>query len=86
MIEIRRRGVASVVICSEPFVRLGRTQSRVLGVPDLPLIIIPHPLGGVAMSDVKARADAALAQLLVVLREHALGVELRGEIPHGGNE
>ena len=71
MIEVQRLGVPSAVICSEPFVRLGRTQSRVLGVPDLPLIVITHPLGGLAMDDVKARADAALPQLLDLLRERA---------------
>ena len=71
MIEVRRRGIPSVVICSEPFVQLGRTQAKVLGVPDLPLIVIKHPLGGLALLDVKARADAALAQLLDVLRERA---------------
>jgi hypothetical protein len=71
MIEVRRRGIPSAVICSEPFVQLGRTQSKVLGVPDLPLIVIQHPLGGLAMDEVKARADSALAQLLEVLRERA---------------
>ena len=71
MIEVRRLGVPSAVICSEPFVQLGRTQSKVLGVPDLPLIIIKHPLGGLALDDVKARADSVLAQLLDVLRERA---------------
>ena len=71
MIEVRRLGIPSAVICSEPFVQLGRTQSKVHGVPDLPLIIIKHPLGGLAIDDVKARADSALAQLLEVLREHA---------------
>ena len=71
MIEVRRRGVPSAVICSQPFLQLGRTQSRVLGVPDLPLIIIEHPLGGISLDDVKARADSALAQLLGLLRERA---------------
>ena len=69
MIEVRRRGVPSAVICSTPFLQLGRTQSRVLGVPDLPLIVIEHPLGGISMDDVKARADAALPRLLEMLRE-----------------
>ena len=71
MIEMRRRGIPAVVICSELFVQLGRTQAQVLGVPDLPLIVIKHPLGGLALLDVKARADSALAQLLDLLRERA---------------
>ncbi len=71
MIEVRRLGIPSAVICSEPFVQLGRTQSRVLGVPDLPLIVIKHPLGRLAMDEVEARANSALAQLLDILRERA---------------
>jgi hypothetical protein len=71
MIEVQRLGVASAVICSEPFIQLGRTQSRVLGVPDLPLIVIKHPLGGLAIDDVKARADSALAPLLELMRQRA---------------
>ncbi len=69
MIEIRKRGIPSAVICSEPFVQLGRTQSKVLGVPDLPLIVIKHPLGGLALDDVKSRAEAALKQLVPLLKE-----------------
>ena len=71
MIEVRRRGVSSAVICSKPFLQLGRNQARVLGVPDLPLIIIEHPLGGIPLDGVKARADAALPQLLEMMRERS---------------
>jgi hypothetical protein len=71
MIEVRRHGVPSAVICSDPFRKLGETQARVLGIPDLPLIMIKHPLGGITMNDVKARADAALPQVLQMLRERA---------------
>ena len=71
MIEVQRRGIPSAVICSEPFAQLGRTQSKVLGVSDLPLVVIKHPLGGLALVDVKARAETALAQLLEILRERA---------------
>ena len=71
MIEVRRRGVPSAVICSDPFRKLGETQARVLGIPDLPLVMIRHPLGGLNMEDVKARAEMALPQLLEILRERA---------------
>ena len=71
MVEVQRRGVPSAVICSKPFLQLGRNQARVLGVPDLPLILIEHPLGGIALDDVKARAESALPQLLAMLRERA---------------
>ena len=71
MIEVRRRGVPSAVICSAPFRKLGETQARVLGIPDLPLIMIKHPLGGITLDNVKERADAALPQVLELLLERA---------------
>jgi hypothetical protein len=69
MAELRRRGPMTAVICSEAFLNLARTQSRVFGVPDLPLIVIPHPLGGIAMNEVKARANQALPQLVDLLSQ-----------------
>ena len=69
MAELRRRGVFAAVICSEPFFNLGRNQARIFGVPDLPLLLIPHPLGGLALGDVKARADQAAVQLAAVISE-----------------
>ena len=60
----------SAVICSEPFLTLARNQARTFGVPDLPLIVIPHPLGGIEMAEVKARAERALPQLADLLREY----------------
>ena len=69
MAELRRRGLTTAVICSTPFEKLGRAQARVLGVPDLPLVMIEHPLGGVAMDDVRARAAQAGPAVLDLLRE-----------------
>ncbi len=69
MCEMRKRGVSAAVICSEPFVKLAKTQARVFGVPDLDLIVIPHPLGGLDMDGVKARLDVASPQLLGLIRQ-----------------
>ena len=69
MTELRKRGVGTAVICSGPFVKLGQTQSRVFGVPELPIIVIPHPLGGISLDGVRGRAEVAIAQLLELLGE-----------------
>jgi hypothetical protein len=69
MAELRKRGLLTVVICSVPFLHLGKAQARVFGVPDLPLIVIPHPLGGLVLPDVEARAAHVLPQLVDLLRE-----------------
>ena len=69
MSELRKRGIISAVICSTPFMKLGKTQARTFGVPDLPLIEIPHPLGGLAIDNVKGRAEIVLPQLLKLIEE-----------------
>ena len=69
MAEMRKRGVFAAVICSEPFVKLGKNQAHTFGVPDLPLLIIPHPLGGLALADVKARAEQAITQFVALISE-----------------
>jgi hypothetical protein len=67
MSELRKRGLATAVICSDPFLQLGKTQARVLGVPDLPLIRIPHPLGGISLEQVEGRAHVAIPKLVELI-------------------
>jgi hypothetical protein len=70
MCELRKRGLVTAVICSEPFLKLGKNQSRVFGVPDLPLLLIPHPLGGLDLSGVQGRAQHAIPQVLDIIKEN----------------
>jgi hypothetical protein len=69
MVELRKRGLVTAVICSEPFQKLGKTQARVFGVAELPLVMIAHPLGGLALADVTKRAEAAIPQVLKLIEE-----------------
>lgn len=69
MAELRKRGLITAVICSTPFEKLARAQAKVLGVPDLPLVMIQHPLGGLAIDDVKARAEQATPAVIGLLRD-----------------
>lgn len=71
MAELRKRGLVTAVICSGPFLKLGQAQARVFGVPDLPLIVIPHPLGGISLDEVRSRAAVAIAKVIDLLKEHA---------------
>ena len=68
MCELRKRGLVTAVIVSEPFLKLGKTQARVFGVPDLPLLLIPHPLGGLDLEAVKARAGHAIPQIVELIK------------------
>jgi hypothetical protein len=70
MSELRKRGLVTAVIVSEPFIKLGTTQSKVFGTPDLPLIKIPHPLGGLSLEQVEGRAHVAVPQVVKLIKEH----------------
>ena len=72
MAELRKRGLVTAVVTSTAFLKLGQTQAKIFGVPDLPLLVIPHPLGGLDLSGVKGRAEAAAPQLVKVIHEHAV--------------
>ena len=69
MCELRKRGLVTAVICSEPFLKLGKNQSRVFGVPDLPLLLIPHPLGGLDLEGVQGRAGHAIPKVVEIIKD-----------------
>ena len=69
MAQLTKRGLIAAVVCSDSFMKLGRAQAKVFGVPDLPLLQIAHPLGGLAMEQVRERAAIALPQLIKFIKE-----------------
>ena len=71
MAELRKRGLVTAVVTSTAFQKLGQTQAKIFGVPDLPLLIIQHPLGGLDIDSVKGRAEVATPQLVKLIAEHA---------------
>ena len=71
MAELRKRGLVTAVIYSGPFLKLGKAQARTFGVPELPLLEITHPLGGIALDEVKARAKQAAPQFVELVQRHS---------------
>jgi hypothetical protein len=69
MAQLTKRGLIAAVVCSDTFMKLGTAQAKVFGVPDLPLLKIRHPLGGLTMDKVRERAAVALPQLIKVVKE-----------------
>jgi hypothetical protein len=69
MAQLTKRGLIAAVVCSDTFMKLGSAQAKVFGVPDLPLLKIQHPLGGLQMDKVRERAAVALPQFLEVVKE-----------------
>ena len=53
-----------MTICTEAFIGLAREESKNLGMPDLPLAIIKHPIGGESLAVIRQRADDAFEQVI----------------------
>ncbi|MEI7681876.1 MAG: hypothetical protein WCK07_20930 [Betaproteobacteria bacterium] len=70
MAELRKRGLVTAVIYSGPFLKLGKAQARTFGVPELPLLEITHPLGGISIDDVRARSEQAAPQFAALIKEN----------------
>ena len=51
------------------FVLLAKSVSAAKGLPSLPLVVGPHPLGGLAPEEVRAKADTAIDQVVQLLTE-----------------
>jgi hypothetical protein len=66
-IAVERRGRPAAVICTEPFERMGRATAQVAGLPDYPFALIPHPVGRLGDDELRARAEAALPQVIELL-------------------
>ena len=59
-----------MVVCSHLFVNLGQAERRALGMPELPLVIAQHPIGGLGVEAVQQKAGALLEQVISGLTRH----------------
>ncbi|MCH9047156.1 MAG: hypothetical protein IIA40_13760 [SAR324 cluster bacterium] len=65
--ELEKRGIPTVTICTDAFVGLAREESKNLGMPDLAIAIVEHPIGGLKPDQVAQRAQAALEPVISAL-------------------
>ena len=65
--QLERRGIPTVTVGSHLFVKLGETERRALGMPELPIAIVEHPIGGVKAQDVRAKAEGVLDVVVAAL-------------------
>jgi hypothetical protein len=61
------RGRPTVMICTDEFSQLGRHEAESLGMPALPLALVPHPLGGQKPEHIREKADKVLVHVVTIL-------------------
>lgn len=62
-------GVPTATLVSTAFVTLARAQATALGVPDLPLVVVPHPMADRQAPEVHAIADRATPLVMRALTD-----------------
>ncbi len=60
---LERTGIPAVVVTTTAFEPLARHEAHTLGIENLPLLVVPHPLGGEPPERVAEKAAAAVVQL-----------------------
>ena len=65
--EIAKRGRAALAICSTAFNTLGRAQAAALGIPALPIAVIPHPFGTRTRDEVRELARQCIADIVTLV-------------------
>jgi hypothetical protein len=66
-VTLEKRGVPTATVNSDAFVVLGQQEAVALGLPGLPIVTVPHPMGDVRAEEVRRRAAAMIPQVLHVL-------------------
>ena len=64
---LQRAGTPAVVVTTTAFETLAHHEAHTLGMEDLPLLVVDHPLGGEPAERIEARAARAASQLLTRL-------------------
>ena len=57
---LEQQGIPTVVMGTNEFEQLAKLEAKNRGLADLPLALIPHPLGGIREEEVVKKADLAI--------------------------
>jgi hypothetical protein len=66
-IHLDRAGIPAATICTDHFVGTAQATAMVWGVPDYPVIYMPHPLSTLTDDEIQAAAQRLADQVVRVL-------------------
>lgn len=61
---MEKLGLPTITIVTTEFANLARVYAKASGLPNLCLVIVPHPLGGITRGEVEEKADKSLNDVL----------------------
>ena len=66
-VNLARRGVPAVALVTTEFQTQAAFVARSLGMPDVPVVVLPHPVAGSGRANMRAVAEATVATMLEAL-------------------
>ncbi len=66
-VELERLGIPTAAVATEPFLDEALEQARLLGMPDLRPVLVPHPVQLLALEELHAVADLAFEGIVARL-------------------
>ena len=64
---LEQHGIPTVVMGTREFETLATLEARNRGLADLPLALIPHPLGGIHEEEVALKADLVIETVVAAV-------------------
>jgi hypothetical protein len=65
-VNLEELGIPTAMIITSEFVREARAQSSVLGIPEMGVVVIDHPLSSLSQDQIVGRAQQALPQIIAI--------------------
>jgi hypothetical protein len=66
-IQLENRGIPAVAVATHEFMLPARAQAAALGRPDFDAVYVPHPIQDQTQTEIEARADTALDEIVARL-------------------
>ena len=66
-IHLDRAGIPAATICTDHFINTSEATATVWGVPEYPVIYMPHPLSALNDDDIQAQAQQLVAQAVSIV-------------------
>ncbi len=67
MVELERKGIPTVTLCTEGFLNAGGEKAAMSGMPDLRIVGIPFPFASLPPAEARARGVKAFDAIVAAL-------------------
>ncbi len=66
-VNVERMGIPALTIATQPFVPAARAVARSQGLPDIPLVVVPHDYLTEDMDDIRAKLLPHFDEIMTAL-------------------